>query len=545
VFVPFRLTLKNYRSYEDRRPVTIEFRSPVVAFVGANNSGKSSVMRFLFEFAYVWHAFSQPVPLGEALREGVREEALQSLEEAPRILARMNDRPMTAQVDLLDSPGGVHPPPVTRLILTIERRQESLDRLKIGVAIGPLPDLPETHVITVDEEGLARSMPQPAGGAAAVPAAQETALFDLRPMLGLMKFLSGAKYLTANRTVSPHARGYDYDALLGHDLATRWATWKAGTVSQRQTIQALTQQIRNLIGVREFEINASNGQFNVVVEQIPLDLTEMGAGISLLTATLMNVALSRPSILLIDEPELGLHPALQVLFVNLLASYTSMVMFSTHSIGLARATVDGAIYSFRLKDGRTEVAPLAATQNYSQFLAELGTADYSRLGFDRLLLVEGVNEVRSAGALLRALGVQKRILILPLGGSALINGNRQEELDEFSRIADRGDIFVLIDSEVEAEGAPLSPDRQHFLAVCEDLGYSAMATKRRAVENYFTERAVKAAFGQNASAIGPYDNPKTVSGHGWTKNTAYKIAEEIQPGEIEATDLGEFLLALG
>jgi len=56
----------------------------------------------------------------------------------------------------------------------------------------------------------------------------------------------------------------------------------------------------------------------------------------------------RPStFILIDEPELSLHPSLQLDFIDALSSYASQgVIFATHSLGLARTAAE---YSYALR----------------------------------------------------------------------------------------------------------------------------------------------------------------------------------------------------
>ena len=44
------LTLKNYRCFSDESPARFSLRRGFTAFVGVNNSGKSSLLRFFYEF---------------------------------------------------------------------------------------------------------------------------------------------------------------------------------------------------------------------------------------------------------------------------------------------------------------------------------------------------------------------------------------------------------------------------------------------------------------------------------------------------------------
>lgn len=45
-----RVTLKNYRCFPDAHPCRLDLREGFTGLVGANNSGKSSLLRFFYEF---------------------------------------------------------------------------------------------------------------------------------------------------------------------------------------------------------------------------------------------------------------------------------------------------------------------------------------------------------------------------------------------------------------------------------------------------------------------------------------------------------------
>jgi recombinational DNA repair ATPase RecF len=45
----FDLTIKNYRCFEMQHPVRLDMRPGIMSFVGTNNSGKSTLLRFFYE----------------------------------------------------------------------------------------------------------------------------------------------------------------------------------------------------------------------------------------------------------------------------------------------------------------------------------------------------------------------------------------------------------------------------------------------------------------------------------------------------------------
>ena len=97
--------------------------------------------------------------------------------------------------------------------------------------------------------------------------------------------------------------------------------------------------------------------------------------------------------------------------------------------------------------------------------------------------------------------------------------------------------FVLKD------GTTLRVFRKGFLKACENVGIKCHILERRAIENYFSERAIQAVKGEQYRAIEPYQRLKDTSPC-WSKEENWRIAREMTKEEFEDTDLGKFLLDL-
>lgn len=250
------------------------------------------------------------------------------------------------------------------------------------------------------------------------------------------------------------------------------------------------------------------------------------------------VATQNPAFILIDEPELNLHPSLQLDFLTTLARYSTRgVAFATHSIGLARA-VGQRVYSvLRDPDERRQVRELSAVRDYAEFLGELSYSGYTALGFDRILLVEGPTEVPTVQAWLRLYGIEHKVVLVPLGGASLINASSTDTLSEISRITT--DVSVLIDSERKAEGEELSSERAAFVSNCERLGFDTHVLERRALENYLPDDAIKKVKGDKYRQLGEFEE-RTAADLVWGKNENWRIAAEMDRGSLEDTDLGSF-----
>ena len=106
----------------------------------------------------------------------------------------------------------------------------------------------------------------------------------------------------------------------------------------------------------------------------------MGTGFAQFLMIFANLIGRKPSLILFDEPELNLHPALQADFVTTLRSFADDgVLFATHSVGLARAVAE-RIYSVRrVGTGRSEVHPWERTPRLAEFIGEMGLTAYQDL----------------------------------------------------------------------------------------------------------------------------------------------------------------------
>jgi len=336
-----------------------------------------------------------------------------------------------------------------------------------------------------------------------------------------------------------------FDVQIGQSFIATWRSSKTGPTKRlHHAILQLTEDVKRIFGFQHLEINATddNQSMQLFVDGKSYFLPELGSGLSHFIMVLASAAFRKPSYILIDEPEMGLHPSLQLDFLTTLGSYASEgVIFSTHVLGLARASAE-RIYSLQKKqDGSSQVRLLEKTARLPEFLGELSFSGYQELGFDKVLLVEGATDVKTFQQFLRKYGLDHKVVIVPLGGSQLINSSRELELQELKRISQN--LFAVVDSERSASGQDLRPDRQGFVQSCKKIGITCLLLERRAVENYFTDRAIKQFKGAAYRALGPFEllgdlNPS------WSKEENWRIANEMTKDELESTELGPFLRQL-
>lgn len=398
-----QLTIKNYRCFPIDKPVTLDLRDGFTALLGVNNAGKSSLLRFFFEFRDLFRRLTIPDEVIYALRgEAPRGfNYPRQVEDSVSLFHVHNDQPIRLTLSL-----GVNAEHAKRIEIEVPRNSASW---KLSV-VSPRGDVLAPHDSYGLHEGTLMQGSNP--------------VVKLGPYLSMCDALSRTFYIGSFRNIlNTGAKDDYYDIQVGQSFVQRWRQMQAGkNTNENRIIAKVVESIEALFGYRRLEVQAAadDQTLQVTINGHPYKLHELGSGIAQFILVLANVAVTRPSFIMIDEPELSLHPSLQVDFLTSLASYAkSGTLFATHSIGLARAVAE-RIYSIRaIADGISQVSAYEATPDLAEFLGSLGFSSYQALGFNKVLLVEGVTEVQTIQQFLRRLGKDHKILLLPLGGGAV------------------------------------------------------------------------------------------------------------------------------
>lgn len=525
------LTIKNYRCFPDARPAHFILRKGFTALVGPNNSGKSSLLKFFFELRPLFQIFSQPThTIVQILQaDGPEISFPASVWDPEEVFSNLNGRALDVEMQFRNLEEGQEqekPHPLTKVILTVLRGTRRLRATILysgnelrGTNLG----LKDTLVCQGSDQ-----------------------IVNLSAFFETCKDFSQMVYIGAFRNaVNVGTNSNYFDIQIGQAFIEHWKEHKTGNVKrQNEVAYRLTEDIKRIFGFRELEINpARNDQtLQVFINGRSYKLSELGSGLAQFIMVLINAGIREPSFVLIDEPELNLHPALQLDFLTTLGSYArSGVIFATHSIGLARAAAD-RVYSVRkVGEGESEIADYEATPRLPEFLGEFSFSSYRELGFDKVLLVEGRSDVKTLQQFLRLYRKDHQVVLLPLGGTQLINDVSEAELVEIKRIAEN--VSVLIDSERNAVGEQLQSGREAFINTCKQLGMNCHVLERRATENYLTDKAVKLVKGEKYRSLTPYKKLKDLS-PAWAKEENWRISSKMTLSDLEGTDLGAFLKSL-
>lgn len=534
------ITLKNYRCFSDSEPAKFSLDKGFISFVGANNSGKSTILKFFYEFCDIFkklsHEWDQGI-LDRALTGNfVQFKQPSSVAHSDELFCNTNDRGIEICFKFINGKTTEkdETPFLSKMNIIIPRGTQ----YEFGIELYSN----ESKVSIFESNNLGYNGTKLIYG--------NEPIVDLSESLQLLKDLSNTLYIGAFRNIinvvssnTSYPKYFDID--VGVAFVQAWRNFKTGSLNKdNEDAHKITRDIEHIFEFSNLEINpsASVDTLKLIINGKSYFLSEVGSGITQFILVLATAAMKKPSYILIDEPELNLHPSLQLDFLTTLGSYASEgVLFATHSIGLARSSAD-KIYSIHLIDGeKRNVSEFEATENLVEFLGELNFSGYKELGFDKILLVEGPTDIKTIQQFLRCYKIDHKIVILPLNGKSQINGSFGPELEEIKRISEN--ISVLVDSERTAPGEKLQERIKEFIKVCKQAGVKCHVLERRAIENYFTDEAIKKAKGNKYCALGHYDKRNQFS-PGGSKNENWRIAREMDVKELESTDLGTFLKSL-
>lgn len=523
------IELSDYRCFARSSPCRIEIRRGFTALVGPNNSGKSSFLRSFYELRSLFATLRQPaVPavggrIVELLRGQPVPVAIEEVHDQAEVFFGDEAQELVVKLTFLREPA-------ERVVSAVTLTFDRLQQWKMTAA---------WH-----GEAPANSWPGQVTGTAVVNGHPSETPWDCAPLFDWADAFANSMYVGPNRDLAHQLSGNYFDLSIGSEFVTNWHRWKTGRDRAAQaSARRVVEDIRTIFGLARLDIdsNPGDGTIQVTTERGTRKLTEVGAGLAQFIVVFGCAAMKRPRFILIDEPEVHLHPSLQATFVTRLASYaTEGIIFATHSIGLARTIAD-RIYALRVDAaGRSEVRELGKLKNLAEFLGEMSFSAYQELGFERLLLVEGPSEVRALQQWLRLYGKDHRVVVMNLGGSGLIRADATHELSELKRIT--ATVSVLIDSERTAEGDPIHPDRERFVDDCKALGFDVCVTQRRATENYFPERAIRSAKrSEKYAALGAFEKLEHCA-LPWSKMADnWRIAADMRKEDLAGTDVGAFL----
>ena len=185
-----------------------------------------------------------------------------------------------------------------------------------------------------------------------------------------------------------------------------------------EVLRGIQEIVQSLLGVQvdAFAVEPANREVSFADRRRPsrqraeLDVDNFlveanGSGIREALRIILDYEFERPNLVLIEEPEIYLHPALETSMLRYLKtlSRACQIFIATHSTNFLDTADLGNVFLTHKDDGATKVELLGTEQLLEEIPRELGLRLSSLFMFDRLVFVEGQTDegiLREVAALL-------------------------------------------------------------------------------------------------------------------------------------------------
>lgn len=211
-----------------------------------------------------------------------------------------------------------------------------------------------------------------------------------------------------------------------------------------------------------------------------------GAGIREALRIVLDIELKSPDVVLIEEPEVHLHPGLERSLHTYLVSKKeeSQIFVSTHSTNFIDVSdIQSVFVLSRNKSNVAHIEQISSKEDLLRIPDEIGLRPSTILMFDRLIFVEGPSDEAIVSALFRRKGVdllQLGTSFVKMGGSsALPHYAAEATLDLLSRR--QIPMWFIIDRDEQSQ-----EDIDKILARLGNRA-QALSLQRRELENYLLD----------------------------------------------------------
>ncbi|MBI1333241.1 MAG: AAA family ATPase [Armatimonadetes bacterium] len=221
------------------------------------------------------------------------------------------------------------------------------------------------------------------------------------------------------------------------------------------------------------------------------NLDQMGHGIKQAILLLALDTFCDGAFILVDEPESNMHPRLLTRILDHLKdSKRNYYIFATHSNILLRQEYSASLYAVKWQGENIELSEL---KDRNHALDVLGYSSIDNVLADVLILVEGPTDVLAVRAILdRHFSGRKSkyYAILHMGGDAMRHFACRDLSGRFETI------FVILDGE---DNATAKSARSDFKKLNKDILQSdhIFQLSRYALENYWSETAMMSKFAKD------------------------------------------------
>lgn len=312
-------------------------------------------------------------------------------------------------------------------------------------------------------------------------------------------------YIPQFRQITP---GTDY-SIKGQGIVEMLASWQHPEITADQNIGRflkIQELLRRLLNLSNIEMEVVHTKDHVIVKNnnLRLPLESYGTGVHELIILAVAVYSQENVFFLIEEPEIHLHPKLQKEFLNFIIKETSNhYLISTHSNALIQPSNDVDVVHLKLTDDATTGRRVESSGTILEILTDLGISPSDILQANSVIWVEGPSDRIFINKWINLLfpelieGINYSIMFY--GGKLL--SHLSLDRDAFPNPSDLIPLLrinqksiIVIDSDRKKKGARISRTKSRVKSECEENNIYCWITDGKEIENYLSGQAVSRAY---------------------------------------------------
>jgi AAA15 family ATPase/GTPase len=297
----------------------------------------------------------------------------------------------------------------------------------------------------------------------------------------------------------------------------------------------------------QFDPN-NNDEFSVEIDGNLTQFSSLGKGVQQVFELALSVASTTNSVVLIDEPELNMHPNLVRQLVRLVfANDTNQYFIATHSNVLLDTDLDKSIHRI-FHDGATKTEPCSTLTESRFLLDDLGVKASDLLQTNGVIWVEGPSDRTYINRWLGLAGSQfiegLNYTFQYYGGKLLSHLTLDDDVKEFVNILNiNRNAYIVMDSDWQGPSDwaidNLAVRKKKIITETATINIPVWVTAGREIENYIPDSYWSALAGSSVELEKYEKVTDKVTSYRPKALKSHSVAAELTGQDLKTYDLEE------